>query len=86
MGRTQVYLGDEELALLERASQVTGASRSELIRRAVRESYGDATAEERLRGLTESAGSWKNRSFSGADYIDSLRSDLNKRLHSLDSQ
>ncbi|MBX5488217.1 MAG: CopG family transcriptional regulator, partial [Mycolicibacterium hassiacum] len=36
VARTQVYLGEEELAILERASRTSGASRSELIRRAIR--------------------------------------------------
>ena len=30
MSRTQIYLGEEELKLLDRASEETGASRSEL--------------------------------------------------------
>jgi Arc/MetJ-type ribon-helix-helix transcriptional regulator len=40
MGRTQIYLTSEELDLLDRAQRETGASRSELIRRAVRTLYG----------------------------------------------
>jgi len=40
VGRTQIYLGDEELELLDRKARETGASRSELIRRAVRDAYG----------------------------------------------
>ena len=40
--RTQVYLDDEEIALLAAASERTGASRSELLRRAVRARYGGA--------------------------------------------
>ena len=43
MGRTQIYLGDEELELLDRRARETGASRSELIRRAVRDAYGQPT-------------------------------------------
>lgn len=79
MGRTQVYLGEVELALLERASTDTGASRSELIRRAVRHSYGDSEPDT-LRVLRESAGSWKSAG-SGADFVGELRAgDLNERL------
>ena len=48
MGRTQVYLGEEELKLLDRVSQETGASRSELIRRAVQASFGRQGKEARL--------------------------------------
>lgn len=40
MGRTQIYLTDEELELLERQKHATGASRSELVRRAIHSTYG----------------------------------------------
>ena len=83
MGRTQVYLGDEELELLERAAQASGASRSELIRRAVRSTFGEGTRVERLRALEASAGSWKGRRLTGAEYVDVLRADLNERLRRL---
>jgi len=43
MGRTQVYLTDEELELLDARARETGASRSELVRRAVRAHYGAET-------------------------------------------
>ncbi len=80
MSRTQIYLGEEELALLERASRATGASRSELIRRAVRATFGERTKAERLAALQASAGSWSGRHLSGADYVDAMRGDLNERL------
>lgn len=38
--RTQVTLGKEELELLDRAAKASGASRSELIRRAIHRAYG----------------------------------------------
>ncbi len=81
VSRTQVYLGEGELELLERASRDTGASRSELIRRAVRTTFGEQRADEKLRALKASAGSWKGRRISGAEYVDAIRgSDLNDRL------
>ena len=40
MTRTQIYLGEDEREVLERVSRATGASASELIRRAVRGTYG----------------------------------------------
>jgi predicted transcriptional regulator len=46
MGRTQIYLGDDELELLDRVARTTGASRSELIRRAVRSTFGEKTKPE----------------------------------------
>jgi Arc/MetJ-type ribon-helix-helix transcriptional regulator len=83
VSRTQVYLGEEELALLERASRDSGASRSELIRRAVRTTFSEKGKDERLRALTASAGSWRGRRPSGAEYVDALRGDLNERLSRL---
>jgi hypothetical protein len=81
MSRTQIYLGEDELELLERASQETGASRSELIRRAVRATFGRQGKDERLTGLQASAGSWRGRRPSGAEYVDAMRrGDLNERL------
>jgi len=80
MGRTQVYLNQEELALLDRAAAQTGASRSELIRRAIRRTFGERSQEARLEALRRSAGTWKGRRFGGSDYVDSLRGDLNERL------
>lgn len=83
MARTQIYLGDEEIALLDRESAATGASRSELIRRAIRRTFGTPTKVERLRALEESAGTWKDRNFTGAEYVDAIRGDLNERLRRL---
>lgn len=83
MGRTQVYLGSDELDLLDRASRLTGASRSELVRRAVRNTFGERTKADKLRALEVSAGSWRGRDFSGAEYVDSTRGNLNERLSHL---
>lgn len=81
VNRTQVYLDEGELELLDRASRDTGASRSELIRRAVRTTFGEQGKDEKLRALQASAGSWRGRRTSGAEYVDALRgSDLNDRL------
>ena len=83
MGRTQVYLGSDELDLLDRVSRLTGASRSELVRRAVRHTFGERTKADKLRALEVSAGSWRGRHFTGAEYVDSTRGDLNERLSHL---
>jgi hypothetical protein len=81
MSRTQVYLGEEELELLDRASRQTGASRSELIRRAVQDAYGGEPKEAKLSALRASAGSWRGRRQTGADYVDAARGgDVNERL------
>lgn len=84
MGRTQVYLGAEELELLDRTSRETGASRSELIRRAVHTAFGETAQEERLQALRRTAGAWRGRGTTGKEYVDELRrGDLNKRLAEL---
>jgi Arc/MetJ-type ribon-helix-helix transcriptional regulator len=80
MGRTQIYLGEEEFGLLDRAAAETGASRSELIRRAIRRTFGEQSQEARLEALRKSAGSWQGRRFSGSEYVDAVRGDLNERL------
>lgn len=84
--RTQIYLDDDEVALLTQASARTGASRSELIRRAVRSQYGVHTPEGRLAALRASAGTWSDRSATGADYVEELRSDLGQRLEQVGLQ
>lgn len=83
MTRTQVYLHDEEIELLEHAGVATGASRSELIRRAIHATFGQPSKSTKLRALRRSAGSWKNFDLSGADYVDRIRGDLNQGLRRL---
>ena len=82
--RTQIYLGDDELELLDRVARTTGASRSELVRRAVRNTFGEKTKAERLQALESSAGAFRGQRLTGADYVDVLRSDLNQRLNRQD--
>lgn len=83
VARTQVYLGEGELELLDRVARATGASRSELIRRAVRSAFGERTKAEKLAALEASAGSWRDRAFTGAEYVDAIRGDLGERLRRL---
>lgn len=78
--RTQITLGDEEIELLDRAAEESGASRSELIRRAVRSTYGSGSKHERVAALRRSGGAWRERDFTGAEYVDAIRGDLNERL------
>jgi hypothetical protein len=80
MGRTQIYLGRDELGLLDRVARATGASRSELVRRAVRRTFGQPTKADKLAALEASAGSWSGRDFTGSEYVDSVRGDLDERL------
>ena len=85
MTATQIYLGDDERALLDRESRITGASASELIRRAIRRTYGsELTKEERLAALRAAAGTWADRGFTGAEYVDAIRGgDMNAGLRRL---
>jgi hypothetical protein len=83
MKRTQIYLGKEEVRLLDRAGRETGASQSELIRRAIHMAFGELNVADRIAALRRSAGTWKNRNFTGAEYVDTLRTDLNNRLSRL---
>lgn len=78
--RTQIYLGEQELELLDRVTRATGASRSELIRRAVRSAYGEKSVAAKLCALDASAGSWTERHLSGTEYVDAIRGDLSERL------
>jgi Arc/MetJ-type ribon-helix-helix transcriptional regulator len=74
MTRTQIYLGDDERKILGRISKATGASRSELIRQAIRSTYRvELTREEKLEALRRSAGVWADREFTGAEYVDAIR-------------
>jgi metal-responsive CopG/Arc/MetJ family transcriptional regulator len=81
--RTQIYLGVDEIALLDRIGRATGASRSELIRRAVRHTFGERSKTERLAALEASAGSLSRMKQSGEDFVEGVRGDLNERLASL---
>lgn len=83
VGRTQIYLGPDELALLDAAAARTGASRSELIRRAVQRTFGASDTAAKLAALEASAGSWKRRGRSGDAYVDAMRGDMNARLRKL---
>lgn len=83
VGRTQIYLSEEELELLDRARRATGASRSELVRRAVRATFGGSDGGDRLAAVQQAAGLWRDRSFTGAEYVDAIRGDLNERLRRL---
>ena len=79
VGRTQIYLGNDELELLDRVAQATGASRSELVRRAVRTTFGQPTKADKLLAL-ERARLVARPRFTGSEYVDSVRGDLSERL------
>jgi len=70
VGRTQVYLTDLELQLLDHARRTTGASRSELIRRAVRSTFGRSPAAARVAALERGKGIWRDRPTTGPGDVD----------------
>ena len=80
MHRTQIYLDEQEVSALDAAAERTGASRSELIRRAIRTQYGDRTVASRVDALRSSAGTWTDRDVTGSELVDSIRGDVNDRL------
>ena len=75
----EVHLGDEEFELLDNAHRATGASRAELIRRAIRARYARYASpsvrspEERLARLRTARGIWADRPFTTEEYIDAVR-------------
>jgi len=74
MQRTQIYLSDSDLARLDREAARTGRTRSRLIRDAIERTYPqriDQAEFEQI--LNEVAGSWKDRPFTGAEYVDAIR-------------
>ena len=86
MARTQISLSVEEIELLDAAARESGASRAELIRRAIRAQYSTRarrgrTPEERAALARSAFGAWKNRSFTGEEYVRAIRSgDMNENL------
>jgi Arc/MetJ-type ribon-helix-helix transcriptional regulator len=85
MHRTQIYLDDREVSALDAAVTRTGASRSELIRRAIRANYGDQTTASRIGALRDSSGAWSDREFTGSEFVDAVRGDVNEQLARLRS-
>lgn len=83
MERTQISLSEEEVELLRVEAARTGASRAELVRRAIRAQYGRAEPAGRREALRRSAGSWRRREFTGGEYTRALRGDLDERLNDL---
>lgn len=74
MQRTQIYLSDRDLSRLDRESERSGRTRSRLIRDAIDRAYSDQVdVEEFERVLRASTGAWKNRPFTGAEYVDAVR-------------
>ena len=73
--RTQIYLTARETSALDAAARRTGHTRSHLIREAIGAVYlGEVEDEERVRALEQTAGVWGDRSETGAEVVERLRS------------
>lgn len=85
MVRTQISLADEDVELLDRVARTTGASRAELIRRAIRDYYGvTSSLDERKARARRAFGAWRGRQFTGEEYVRAIRSgDMNDNLRRL---
>lgn len=83
MNRTQIYLTDEEERALSHRARKTGRSKSDLIREAIDSNYltGAAGTKALIEVLEKTAGAWKGRRETGAQYVDKLRSGRLGRLH-----
>jgi predicted DNA-binding protein len=75
MDRTQIYLSRAQATALDREARRTGRTRSHLIREAIDQAYlPNSASDETLEALEASAGAWANRTDSGEDYVERLRS------------
>lgn len=78
--RTQITLSEAQYARLKAESEKTGASLSELVRRALEDSYGLPKMEDARSALRDSFGAWDDRDFDGAKYVEHLRRGMARRL------
>ncbi len=75
MRRTQIYLTEQQGALLESRSRATGRSVSQLIREAIDAEYSarKMSRVDRLRVARRTAGAWTGFDETGADYVERVR-------------
>jgi hypothetical protein len=75
MERTQIYLSREQAAALDREARRRGQTRSHLIREAIdRVYFSEPSQDEVLEALEASFGAWKNRTETGEEYVERIRS------------
>jgi len=80
MVRTQIMLTEEQHARLKDESARTGLSLAELIRQALDERYDHVSGDERRRLLDAAFGGWGERTETGAEYVERVRSGTRRRL------
>lgn len=76
MRRTQIYLTDEQGQILERRSEATGITISQLIRTAVDSAYSrrrGLSQDQKLRLARSTVGSWTDFPETGAEYVERIR-------------
>ena len=78
--RTQITLTDAQYERLRAESKRTGASLSELVRRALDSTYRLPEANTLEEALEDSFGAWTDRDFDGARYVERLRRGTARRL------
>ena len=72
--RTQIYLTKANASALDREARRRGTTRSHLIREAIEERYGtDLDLDQVRRVLEATAGLWSDRTETGEEYVDRLR-------------
>lgn len=82
--RTQIYLTRQQAAALDQEAKRRSMTRSHLIREAIEERYRLASSrDEILATLDATAGAWSDRSETGEQYVERLRS--GRRLRELHS-
>jgi hypothetical protein len=80
--RTQIYLTKEQATALDAEARRTGTTRSHLIREAIEGRYGAGKDPDRVRrALKATAGLWEDRSETGGEYVERLRT--GRRLRDL---
>ena len=80
--RTQIYLSRAQAAALDREAKRTGTTRSHLIREAIEARYGSDKDDDRIAdALRVTAGLWSDRSETGSEYVERMRS--GRRLREL---